>query len=66
MAWFSCSGCRRRRGVLYADMVGADQAPHTPRRVVGPAQHISTLVIFFSFSFFLFFFFLRFSKADSF
>jgi hypothetical protein len=50
--------------VLYANPVGADQAPHTPQGVVGPAQNIPT--IFFAFSFSVLFFFLRFLKANSF
>jgi hypothetical protein len=55
-------------GVLYADLVGADQAPHTPGGLLG-RPNILTLSFLFLLLFFVFsvlFFFLRLLKADSF
>jgi hypothetical protein len=34
------------RGVLYANLVGTDQAPHTPRQVFGPAHRFPLIIIF--------------------
>jgi hypothetical protein len=51
--------------VLYADLVGTDQAPHTPGGWFGPAQHFVSLFPYF-FVFFSAFSFLRFFKAKMF
>jgi hypothetical protein len=45
-------------GVLYADLVGADQAPHTSRRLLGWPNNPSFFLLFrFLCSIFLFTFF---------